>query len=217
MASVITPAWSDNITFVAAQVLAPGNSLRATYDLTSCVGARMIGFVGRSGTTALSTGCRLLIRPTLNADTLKFPGGNEVPRLSTITAAIVKQINNGAGYAAGVSAWVLDGTGTPANDDIFFQWGTATDPTSLANAASLGSTWEIVRARSFASVTLTMDSVTKRAVSDNYYLTNKCDVWDFVIGGGCMYEILFDYYDSGSAQNLAIGLYGQVQTGWNAS
>lgn len=207
--STVTPVWTDNVTVLAAQVLAPNNIVRATLDLRTKAGAMVTAFVGRGGTGALSTGVRLEVRRTLNNDALKFPGAPVIARLSQIAAAIVKQINYGAGYAAGSTALVLDGTGTPAADEDYFQWGTASDPSGLSNGDSLGTTWECLRAKSFATATITVEA-TKRAVSDNYYLTNKCDQWTFWVPGGATYEVVYDYYDSGSPQNVAVGAYGQT-------
>lgn len=207
------PNWTDIGTeLISPRVLALNYNKRATLDLRTVVGAWLYLAVGKSGVTVPTNGY-VIVRRTLNNNGLLAPGSAYFSATIDLNAAIVKQVNNAAGYAAGVSDMIIDGTGTPVWDDAFVNWGTASDPTGLANDSTLSNA-EWLRCSRWNSSTnvISWDAPVKKAVSDNYYLVNKAGMWSVWCSGGATYEVIFDYTGGTAGQNLAIAAWTQTYT-----
>jgi hypothetical protein len=199
------PSWSES-TVISPVALAKGEVERATLDLRTKFGAFIFLGLGRGGTTALSSGVNVEIRRTYNNDGFILPGAPHFAALSDTVAAIVKLINNGAGYAIGTSAFAIDGTGTPVGDDDLCFWGfdaVQADGTALPNL-------EFLRVSKFSNPTLTVDTPCKIAKIDNELITNKANSWNVWCPGGCTYEVIFDYGDDANGEAVAVVAYAQI-------
>jgi hypothetical protein len=208
--ATFTPSWTDTAaTVVSPQILARGSTVRGTIDLRSKVGAWVFIGVGRGGTTALTNGVNVEVRRTLNNDGKLMPGSPYAAFLTDTAAAYLKQINNGAGYAAGAVDMVLDGTGTPAADEDLCFFGLTTAPDSSANGDALTSI-EFCRVSKFVTATVTVDAGIKVAKVDNEYLTNKANLWSVWCEGGSVYELVFDYGDDAAGEKVGVVAYSQT-------
>jgi hypothetical protein len=211
--ATITPSWTDNGgTVISPQVLTRGNTKRGTIDLRAKPGAFLLVGIGRGGTTALDVGVSVQVRRTANNDARLMPmvPGSDYAKVSATAAAYLKQINNGAGYAAAAVDMVVDGTGTPAADEDLCFWGTASAPSGLSNAAALANL-EFVRLSKWAngSSTITADAGIKVAKIDNEYFANKAEGWQFWLAGGCVWELVVDYGAATAGEPIAIVGYYQ--------
>jgi len=207
MTVTFTPSWTDTGTeVIAPQALARGSSARGTLNLLTKHGAYVFIGLGRGGTTALTNGVTVEIRRTCNAGAILMPGAPWFSALSTTTASIVKLINLLAGYAAGTSAFEVDGTGTPAADEDYCFWGVDAIP---AGGTAL-STLEFLRVSKFSGTTLTVDAPSKQAHADNEIITNRADQWCVWCAGGCTYEVIIDYGDDAAGEAVAVVCYAQT-------
>lgn len=207
MTITFTPSWTDTGTqVIAPQTLAKGSAVRGTINLLTKHGAFLVVGIGRGGITVLTTGVNVEIRRTLNAGAILMPGSPWFSALSTTAAAILKAINFGAGYAAGTSAFEIDGTGTPAADDDFACWGKTAVPADGTALPDL----EFVRVSKFSGTTLTIDAPCKVAKIENEVLTSKADLWCVWIPGGCTVEVVIDYGDDSAGEAVAVVCYAQT-------
>ena len=201
------PSWTDTgATVIAPVALGRGEVERGTIDLRAKFGAYLFLGLGRGGTTALTNGVNVEVRRMLNNGGILMPGSPHFAALSDTVAAIAKQINNGAGYTAGTSAFATDGTGTPASDEDLCFWGKTAvqaDGTSLPDL-------EFLRASKFSSPTLTVDSPCKVAKINDELFTNKANLWSVWCPGGCVYEAIFDYGDDAAGETVAVVCYAQT-------
>jgi hypothetical protein len=200
------PSWTDTgIEVVSPVALGRGEVERGTIDLREKFGARLFLGVGRGGTTALTNGVGVLIRPMVDGGDVIFQAP-AAAYLSDIAAAYAKQIDNVAGYAAGTSAFVTDGTGTPAGDDKICFWGKTAVQLDGVALPDL----EFARVSKFASTTMTVDSPCKIAKVDNELYTNQANCWSVWCPGGCVYEVVFDYGDDAAGEAVAVVCYAQT-------
>jgi hypothetical protein len=207
MTITFTPSWTDTGTqVIAPQALARGSSVRGTLALAGKHGAYFFVGIGRGGTTALTNGVNVEIRRTLNAGGILMPGAAWQSPVSGTAAAILKAINLGAGYAAGTSAFEVDGTGTPAADEDYCCWGVDAIPAGGTSLPKL----EFVRVSKFSGTTLTIDAGCKVAKVDNEILTSKADQWCVWIPGGCTVEVIIDYGDDAAGEAVAVVCYAQT-------
>src|SRR5262245_3021332 len=72
--ATLSPSWSDNVSIVAARNLSRGSTYRTTFDWRSKPGGRLMIRIGKQGTTGLSNGVDVIVRPTNNNDGTIHPG-----------------------------------------------------------------------------------------------------------------------------------------------
>ena len=201
------PSWTDTGAAVVSPVtLGRGEVERETIDLRTKFGAYLFLGVGRGGTTALTNGVNVEVRRMLNNGGVLMPGSPHFTTITDTATAFAKQINNGAGYAVGTTAFATDGTGTPAADEDLCFWGKTavqSDGTTLPDL-------EFLRVSKFSSPTLTVDSPCKVAKIDNELFTNKANCWSVWCPGGCVYEAIFDYGDDAAGEAVAVVCYAQT-------
>lgn len=207
MASTTTPTWTDTAAALISPVcLARGGAIiRTTLDLRTKYAARLNIGIGRGGTTAIATtGVYVIIR--------QIPGNGTIrciaPYAQFMTgtaAAILKLINNLAGYAIGTTAMTIDGTGTPALDDWYCFWGETAIPAGTTALPRL----EFVRitAQAGPGTSIVVDAPILNAVVDNMIMTSKADYWTCDLQGGSVYEILVDYYSHTAGESVAVGAW----------
>ena len=206
-AQVNAPSWTDTGTEIVAPVaLGRGGVRRGTIDLRATFGAYLFLGVGRGGTTALTNGVGVEVRRTLQNGGILMPAAPHFSAISDTAAAIAKQINHSGGYSAGTSAFVLDGTGTPAADEDLCFWGKTSAPGDGTALPDL----EFLRTSKFSSPTLTVDAPCKAAKIDDELLTNKANGWSVWCPGGCVYEVIFDYGDDAAGEAVAVVAYAQT-------
>lgn len=118
-----TPVWTDPTSVIAAATLARGSTSRGTLDLRTKFAARLFIKIGRGGTTALTNGVDVLVRPLVGNDAAtvgyQHPGA-AVQLLSQIAAANSTTVNtdSNSGQAALNVASI---TGFAAGDIICIQ------------------------------------------------------------------------------------------------
>lgn len=206
MASLITPVWTTTGVLTAPKCLARGSTIRATLDLRAKFGAKIFAGIGRGGTTTLTApGVYFICRA--------MPGDGTVGRIlspfaqmntsNPATAAGQNLINNGAGYAAGTTAFTIDGAGTPVVDDWFCFWGATAIP---ADGTAL-TTCEFVRVAKYAANVLTADAPSLFLHADNEILTSRADCGVFDLPGGAMYEFIWDYVAHAAGDSAAVGAW----------
>jgi hypothetical protein len=212
-AATFTPAYTDTGTqIIAPQALAKANLIRGTLDLLTApspFGADLFIGIGRGGVTPLATGAYVRVRKMLKNGGILMPGG--ATHLSTITslsAAILKLINNGAGYTANTSTFAIDGTGTPATNETYAFWGYATAPP--ANGTALPNLEFLKHSLQSGGTSLTVDSPCKIAKIDNEMITNLADTWSIWCPGGFVYEVIVDYGSEANGEALAVVAYAQI-------
>lgn len=206
MAVTMQPHWTDNVAVITPQSLLKGNIKRVTLDLRTKIGARLFFYAGRGGTTVLTGGGGLRVgaRKLVN-QTVVQPG--DLMWTGDTAAAILKLINLLAGYAAGVTAFAIDGTGTPAVDELYCLWGLTAVPGGNGTALS---TCEFKRCAIGAAALITFDSPTEFAHADNEILTSKAWCFDTFVPGGSVYEVFMDYQNEASGEVLAIQCIAQT-------
>lgn len=212
MTATFIPNWTDTGTqVIAPQCLVRGNLIRGTLDLLAAptkVGAYLCIKVGKGGTTALATGAFVRVRRMFNNGGIITAGSPWFAAVTTLTAAILKLINNGAGYIAGTSVFAIDGTGTPAADDTYCFWGVATTPP--ANATTLPNMEILKCSTQAAGTSITVDSPCKVAKIDNEILTRNADGWMVWCPGGAVYEVIIDYMAEANGEPLAVRCLAQI-------
>jgi hypothetical protein len=213
MVATFQQHWSAAVDAIACQVLARGSLIRKSgyLDLTGVEGAWLYGRIGRSDATALACtagmpGVSFFAHPVGVSDQVNHPDGM-YERLSGITAAVVGRINFEAGYVAQTTTMVVDGTSlVPAAsvEAMLFFWGTATDPTGLADGASLANA-EWAKWSKGSATSLTVRQPMQYARIDNEYITTQADVFPRLwLPGGTRYDVGFDYSDDTAGSNVAV-------------
>lgn len=207
MSTTTTPTFSET-TVISDQVLTRGNLIRGTLDLTGAYGAWVLINIGRSDTTALTNGVQIKCERELGNDADVFPGGDV--RQGSATAATRNTLNGALGSPPTTSFVLTSGTGFVA-DDLVCLWGTATDPTTLANAAALANL-EFCQLSKVASNTLTPASPLRQTHVNAEYVTNKADAFPVWLDGGCVWGIVVDYGDDAAGNGVAVRCRAQTWT-----
>lgn len=198
--ATFTPNWSES-TVVAAAVLARGSVASGTLDLRAKFGARLLACIGRGGTTALSNGVNLRVRPTINANTTGHPGGYNLLSTGAVAASSTtvdadsaagqKVLNVAAttGFAAGDTICIQDSGGGVTR----LEWATI----SLVTA---GVSLTVDRNLEFAHTAAQADTV-----------RNKGDAFlPLDLPGGAIWEVIFDYGDDATGESVTVRAIAQV-------
>lgn len=207
--ATFTPVWTDSGTeVISPRCMARNTIVRNTLDLRTANGAYLFAGIGRGGTTALTNGVNFIVRRVPNNDGIHI-AADLLNYLSSTAAAVLKLINYGANYGAGVTAMVIDGTGNTIAGEVYCLWGSTSIPADTTALTTL----EFLRSCKVASSTsITFDTTTKQAHNDNEILTGKADCWNAYIPGGSVYEVIFDYGDDAAGESIAVACYAQIYT-----
>jgi hypothetical protein len=212
MALIIRTNYSEQ------QVLAPwaiikGESKRVTLDLRSAEGALLKIAVGTGGTTALTNGVAVYVARTLANDAAGNPCYSAYcAQFQSRTTAGARQINNGAGYAAGAAALAFDQTGGTAfavGDKLFF-WGVTTVPTA-SGAIGPANGCEVLTVSKGTSTPVTVIQPCRYAKIDNEWFS-QADSWEVWVRGGATVAITFDYGDDAAGEAVACMCDAVVET-----
>lgn len=198
----ITPN-NDNVeTVLSDQVLTSGNYVRGTIDLKDKVGAYLYAAIGRGVTTALTNGVDLLVRPVAGNNAITHPAPTPQSRRSQ-TAACNRTTLSAGTSPNDTTFGVASATGLAA-DDFMCLWGTASDPSGLANAAAL-SALEFVHISKISGTTLTPDAPLRTTQPSGAYVTDGADVFPRIwLEGGCVWEVIFDFGDDSAGGPVAV-------------
>lgn len=209
MANTVTPSFTDNVSVVAAAVLARGATARGTVDLRSKFGAYLFVKIGRGGTTGLTNGVDVLIRRMPNNGAASTVGGKHPAGIALLSSTVacngnttIAGSNANAGdveiHTASVSNFVV-------GDIICIQDGDA-GVTRLE--------WARVSKLTVASGTgLTLDSPISftHTTAQADTVRNKSDAFAPVwLAGGSTYEVIFDYGDDAAGESVTVQAVAQT-------
>lgn len=198
-----TPSWTDNVSVIAAAVLARGSTTRGTLDLRSKHGAYILAKVGRGGTTALTNGVNFICRRVLNNDTAAAGGVHPVmfDFLGSSAAANSTTVNSdsNSGQAALNVASI---TGFAAGDTICIQ---------DAGGGVTRLEWHRVAKTATGILTLDRNLQYTHTAAQADTVRNKADVFaPFWIDGGSLYECIFDYGDDSAGDSATVACHAQT-------
>lgn len=197
--SLVTPTTPTIVSApVPAVVLATATvGTRSTLDLRTAWGAWVFVRIGRRVVTALTVAARVVIRPTINGDTIIHPG-QSMDRVSSTAAAGAKTTLSGATSIGAQSIPLTSATGFAAGDIICLH----SDDTSAARV-------EFARVSSVSGSNLIPDSPLKLAHSSADACSNGADVFArMFIPGGSTYEIFAE--NGASGQSLVFEVQAQT-------
>ena len=201
--STTTPTYSDNVSVIAAAVLARGSTTRGTSDLRGKHGAWLFVRLGRGGTTALSggttAGVSVLIRRTLNNDGIIHPTGIELLGSTAAASSTTVNVDSNSGQAALNVASI---TGFAAGDLICIQ-------DSGGGVTRL----EWARVAKTATGVLTLDANLKisHTAAQADTVRNKADVFAPIwLDGGATWEVVIDYGDDTAGESVTVEVKAQT-------
>lgn len=199
----ITPGWTDNVNVVSAAVLALGSTARGTLDLRTKKGADLFIKIGRGGTTGLTNGVNVLIRPVLNNDTATaggaHPGGIDL--LSSTVAAVGTTVSSDSAAGQAVLT-VASGTGIVAGDLLCIQ-------DSGGGVTRLE--WQRVSKISGGTVTLDRFLQFAHTAAQADTVRDQSDVFPPIpIRGGTLWEVIFDYGDDAAGESVTVQCKAQT-------
>lgn len=209
MANTVTVSFTDNVSVVAAQVVAKGATARGTLDLRSKFGAYLFAKIGRGGTTALTNGIDVLIRRMLAAGAAGTVGGVhpfQMDLLSSIAACNGNTTISGTNVAAGdVEIHTAAVTNFVAGDLICIQ---------DAGGGVTRLEWARVSKLTVASGTgLTLDSpvLFAHTTAQADTVRNMADVFVPIwLDGGSLWEVIFDYGDDAAGDSATVQAMAQT-------
>lgn len=201
MPTLTTPSFTDNISIIAAAVMAKGATpVRANWDLRNAFGGRLLVDIGKGGTTALAVGASVQIRPLVNALAINRPGGttraqNTTTAASTTCATSDSVLGQNALNVASV-------TGFAAGDIICIQ-----------DSGGGVTRVEWARVSKTATGILTLDDplIYTHTAAGADTVRNRADsfapIW---LPGGCEYEVIVDYGAETTGDNITYRVLGQL-------
>ena len=190
-----TPVWTDAGTAViASAALARGSTARGTFDngtATAKLRTVLIVLIGRTGTTALTNGVDVAIRPMLNnaaispGSTPQFKTGAAAASLATVStdSAVdqpVLQVDTISGYAAG---------------DI-----------CLIGAGTAREEWKRVSKTDAGNVDLVFDSPLEFAhtLAQADKVHNQGSVFEWGVDEGGQHEVVADYGAQAAGESVQV-------------
>lgn len=209
MANTVTPVYTDNVSVVAAQVLARGSRARGTLDLRTKYGAWLFVKIGRGGTTALTNGVDVLVRRVLNNDVAaagaRHPGGIQLT-MSAPTTACNGNTTVAGTSAAGQNEVITASVANFAAGDLICVQDAGGGVTRLE--------WARVSKTTISAGTgLTLDAPLHFAhtLAQGDTVRNKADalspVW---MDGGALWEVCFDYGDDAAGDSATVQALAQT-------
>ena len=195
--ATITPTWTDNVSVLAAQTLARGSTVRATLDLRSKWRARLLIRIGRGGTTALTNGVDVQVRPTVNNNADTHAGA--VVALRSGTAAAASTTVNSDSNSGQNALNVASSTGFAAGDLICI--------TGASQARQ-----EFARVAKVTAGVLTLDAPLRNTHTSAQADTvrNQAEAWPIEIEGGATYEVIIDYGDDSAGESVEVQALAQT-------
>lgn len=211
MTSTLTPTWTDNVSVVAAAVLARGSISRGTLDLRTKHGAYLFIKIGRGGTTALTNGVDVLINRVLNNNTATA-GGAHPGGIALISTTVACNGNTTIGGTCGPAVTgyeneiITDSVSNFAVGDIICIQDAGGGVTRLE--------WHRVSKLTIHTGTgLTLSRWLQYEHTDAQADTvrNKSDAFAPIwIDGGSLYEVIFDYGDDAAGESVTIHCTAQT-------
>lgn len=201
------PAWTDNVSIIAAVVLSRGSSTRGIWDLRTKVGGYLFGKIGRGGTTALSggaltAGLHLICRRVLN---------NESQAVGIITPGQIDLLGSNA--AANSTTVNSDSNSGQAALNVASVTGFAGEDMILVQDSGGGVTrveWARVAKTATGILTLDRNLVYTHTAAQADTVRNKADsfgpIW---LDGGSLWECIFDYGDETAGESATVQALGQ--------
>jgi len=212
MGLILRTNYSE-VCVLAPCALVKGDRKRVTLDLRNAEGAMLKIAVGTGGVTALSNGVAVYVERMLGGDAAGQPAYSAfAAQFQSRTTCGARQINNGAGYAAGNDAFAFDqsgGTAFAIGDKLFF-WGVTTIPTA-SGPINPAHGCEVLVASKGASTPLTVITPCKYAKLDNEWFS-QADAWELWVRGGCVAAVTFDYGDDSAGEAVACMADAIVET-----
>lgn len=202
--SSVTPVYTDNVSVIAAAVLARGSTTRGTIDLRSKLGARLYAKLGRGGTTALTNGVNLLIRPVVNNNGASAGAVHpySIDMLSQTVAASSTTCATSDSNSGQAALNVASITGFAAGDLICIQ-------DSGGGVTRLE--WHRVSKTATGVLTLDRNLSFTHTSAGADTVRNKADVFPPIwVPGGSLYEVIFDYGDDAAGDSVTIQCLAQT-------
>lgn len=198
----LKPSFTDNVSIIAAQVLARAATLRGTWDLRTAKGGWVLAKFGRGGTTALaSIGARLSCRRLLNNGAAGGGHPAGVPDLrSGITAATSTTVGSDSASGQAVLNATL-GTGFLADQQICIQ-------DSGGGVTRLE--WAYISKVSSNTITLDAPLQYTHTSAQADTIRNQADVFSPIwLDGGALWEVIIDYGQQSTGDSLTVQVLGQ--------
>ena len=192
--ATLTPTTPTVSTIVTAANLARGSVSRTTFDWRTKFGGWLMIRIGRQGTTALTNGVVVLVRPTHNNDATIQPGP-VFESLSHTAAASSTTISGSDSNSGQAAVNVASITGFAAGD--YF---------CIVDASFTPSRLEWCRVSKTSGSVVTADSNLKNSHTTGQAdkVINKSDCWTVWVPGSATYEIIFDYGDDAAGESVTI-------------
>lgn len=208
MANTVTPTFTDNVSVVAAAVLAKGSTARGTVDLRLKFGAYLFLKIGRGGTTAITAAVRVQIRRMLNNGAASTVGGVHPGGIALLSSTEACNYNSTVNVNAGagdVELKTVNITNAAVDDIICIQ---------DAGGGVTRLEWARISKLTVGSGTgVTLDSPLLFAHTSVQADTvrNKADAFAPIwLGGGSLWEVIFDYGSEASAESVTIQAMAQT-------
>lgn len=197
-----TPNWTDNVSVVAAQVLARGASVRGTIDLRTRIGADLFLKIGRGGTAAITNGVDVLIRRVLNNDVAIVGGAHPagLALLSSVAAASGTTVN--VDSAAGQAALnVTSITGFAAGELVCIQ---------DSGGGVTRVEWHRISRTATGILTMDRNLQFAHTAAQADTVRDQADVFTPIwVAGGSLYEVIFDYGDDAAGDSVTVQALAQ--------
>jgi hypothetical protein len=202
--ATLTPVWTDNVSVVAAQVLARGSTVRGTIDLRGKFSATLFGKVGRTGTSALTNGVVLLARRVINNDSPRAGGVHPSPDrqlYSVVEGASATTVSGDS--AAGQAELQVDSvTGFAADDLICIR---------DADGGMTRLEWHRVSKVETGILKLDRPLQFSHAAAQADSVHNKSDAFFPIhLPGGSLWEVIFDYGDDSAGESVVVQALAQT-------
>lgn len=198
--ATFTPVWTDNVSVVAAQVMALGsNPVLGTLDLRNKYGAYLFIKIGRGGTTALTNGIDVFVRRVINTTGGVHPSGRKLTGQYFAASSTTVSSDSNSGQN---SLIVLSTTGFVAGDIICIQ---------DFDGGFTRLEWHRVSKSSAGLLTLDRPLQFTHTAVQADTVRNKADVMSPIwLEGGSLYEVIFDYGDDSTGEPVTIQAIAQT-------
>lgn len=205
--ATLTPTTPGVSTVVTAANLARGSVSRTTFDWRTKFGGWLMIRIGRQGTTALTNGINIVVRPTHNNDAVIQPGP-VFEALSQTAAAASTTISGSDSNSGQAAVNIASITGFAAGDYI-----------CLVDASYTPSRLEWCRVSKTSGSVITVDSNLKNSHTTGQAdrVNSKSDCWTVWIQGGAVYEIIFDYGDDSAGESVTIEALAETVDSYTSS
>lgn len=203
--ATLVPVWSDNVSVIAAQVLARNaNPLVGSLDLRTKKWGYLYPKFGRGGTTALTNGVRLLVLPELNNGGASV-GANHPQQFDYIssTVAAVSPTVNANAAAGDVTLGITSQTGIVAGEPICIQ---------DAGGGVTRLEWNVVsRLISTTGIALVLPLSFAHTSAQADTVRSKADIFPRIpVTGGTLWKVVIDYGDDAAGDSITVQVLAQT-------